>query len=231
MRSARGLRVNLFEETAVETALELLVHRGAAFVCVVREDGSEAKVTLHRLQESVRAGHGGNPLRTLVSTGRDDRLALTSTGFVLIDADDPRQVRLVPPDRAIWTSAHVTWTPPDGILRVLTREQEDVTQANIKEAFEAAHGLVAQADRGILVDIRGMRSMSRDARYFFKAREGGLGVALLAAPGPSLMIANFFMSLKRGPRTPTRMFVSEAAAVEWLQELRKKAEGRSETGS
>jgi len=197
---------DFFAESAVGTALEFLKHRERAVVLVEREDRRLVELPLGELEAAAQAGRADQPLRSLF----------------------PPEARLVPPEDAIWSSAHVTWMPADGILRILTREGELVTQANVREAFEAAAELVEAATCGILVDIRGMSRMSRDARNFFKARSGGLGVALLAAPGPSLMIANFFMGLKRGPRTPTRMFVSEAAAVHWLQHLERVTRG--ETG-
>ena len=70
----------------------------------------------------------------------------------------------------------------------------------------------------VLVDMRGVRSQSREARHYFageQAEQVTRAVALLIGSPVSRVLANFYLRLRR-QRIPTALFNDEAAAVSWL---------------
>jgi hypothetical protein len=71
-----------------------------------------------------------------------------------------------------------------------------------------------------LMDIRRVRSLSRDARAYFAspaAAEVFSATALIISSPLSRAIGNFFLGLNR-TSMPTRLFTSEADALAWLSE-------------
>ena len=71
----------------------------------------------------------------------------------------------------------------------------------------------------VLVDMRGVRSQTREARHHFAAstaaQRATLCVALLIGSPVSRVLANFYLRL--GPQIiPTQLFTSERAAIDWL---------------
>lgn len=70
----------------------------------------------------------------------------------------------------------------------------------------------------VLVDLRLIRSQSAEARALFAGSDATAfttAVALLIASPLSRVLGNFYLGFNR-PQTPTRLFVTEAEAVEWL---------------
>jgi len=112
-------------------------------------------------------------------------------------------------------SYRVWWDDANSIARV------DWTPGSVC-AFPEARGVldeVAALDRGkpgVLVDIRDTGFINRPARELFKDTDAHSGCALLAGSAATRMMANFFLTLNRGP-IPIRMFTSEAEAVDWLR--------------
>jgi len=72
----------------------------------------------------------------------------------------------------------------------------------------------------MLVDMRQMKKLERDAREYYKTDKAGVSaMALLVGSPVTKMLANFFMRTDTDT-TPTRMFTDEALAVTWLHEQR-----------
>jgi hypothetical protein len=70
----------------------------------------------------------------------------------------------------------------------------------------------------LLVDLRPVGSIDRDAREFFISLSPHYrAVALLAGSPATRMLANFFLGFKRGDMIPVRVFTSETDAVDWLR--------------
>jgi hypothetical protein len=70
----------------------------------------------------------------------------------------------------------------------------------------------------VLVDMRGVRSQSREARHYFAGAEAEKvtrAVALLIGSPVSSVLANFYLRL-RPQRIPTALFTTESAAIAWL---------------
>ncbi|MBA3499309.1 MAG: STAS/SEC14 domain-containing protein [Deltaproteobacteria bacterium] len=92
-------------------------------------------------------------------------------------------------------------------------------QKNLAAIFE-----LGGRQRGlVLVDMRGVRSQSREARQYFatsdEALQATLAVALLIGSPVSRVLANFFLRLNP-QRIPTALFTAEEAAITWLMEHR-----------
>jgi hypothetical protein len=71
----------------------------------------------------------------------------------------------------------------------------------------------------ILVDLRLINLITKEARDHFSMRERKAGVnaiAMVVSSPVSKIIGNFFLGLNK-PVVPTQMFVSEAKAVRWLE--------------
>lgn len=70
----------------------------------------------------------------------------------------------------------------------------------------------------ILVDIRKIRSISKEARDHFAMRgrkPGVLAIAMLVSSPLSRIIGNFFLGLNQ-PAVPTRMFSDREMAEQWI---------------
>jgi hypothetical protein len=93
----------------------------------------------------------------------------------------------------------------------------------IVEALAVTDEVAAAAGgrpRPLLVDMREMAGITREAREYFTSSSHGItAVALLTASAVTRMIANFFIGLRRSP-VPMRMFKSEPDAVAWLTSIR-----------
>ena len=72
----------------------------------------------------------------------------------------------------------------------------------------------------LLVDMRGMAKLERDAREHFITDQSGVSaIALLAGSAVNKMIANFFIGLQR-MSVPIRIFTDRSQALDWLGEHR-----------
>ncbi len=70
----------------------------------------------------------------------------------------------------------------------------------------------------ILVDIRKIRSISKEARDHFAMRDrkpGVIAIAMLVSSPLSRIIGNFFLGLNQ-PAVPTRMFTDRDMAERWI---------------
>ncbi len=87
------------------------------------------------------------------------------------------------------------------------------------DAQERVRDRLGKEKTRVLVDMRAIKSISRDAReYYANERTASIqrATALVIESPLSRVIANFFMGLNR-PLTPTRMFTDVDEAIEWLQ--------------
>ncbi len=95
---------------------------------------------------------------------------------------------------------------------------EEAAKENI-DAYERVRDRLGKEKTRVLVDMRAIKSISRDAReYYANERTASIqrATALVIKSPLSRVIANFFMGLNR-PLTPTRMFTDVDEAIEWLQ--------------
>lgn len=87
-----------------------------------------------------------------------------------------------------------------------------------RDAVRVTFEVAGDKRRPVLVDLRGIRYQSRQARDYLSSGEMErmfAAVALLVESPVSQVIGNFFMRLRQQP-IPTRLFNEEQQAVEWL---------------
>jgi hypothetical protein len=108
----------------------------------------------------------------------------------------------------------------DGIIRTKMKpEVFELELADAREVIQAVAALCGGVRRPALVDLRELRSMSRDCRKYFAGPDTAKvqsAAALLVISPVARAIGNFFMGLNK-PLVPTRLFTSEADAVGWLR--------------
>ncbi len=89
-----------------------------------------------------------------------------------------------------------------------------------QEALAATGKLAGGKRLPVLVDIRGLKYQTREAREEFVSENAAsftAAVALLVGSPVSRMIGNFF--LRHGNhRTPTQLFSQETVAISWLMD-------------
>ena len=118
-------------------------------------------------------------------------------------------------ETATCTFAHDT----RGFIHAVMRPGCEMHLADAQENVAAIFAFVGRA-MPVLVDMRGIRSQSREARLYFEGPQAELAtraVALLIGSPVSRVLANFFMRV-RPQRIPTRLFTSEVDALAWLGE-------------
>jgi hypothetical protein len=73
----------------------------------------------------------------------------------------------------------------------------------------------------LLIDARGIKSITREARSFFttNGRETNtIAFAIVIDSSVSKVVGNFFLGINK-PAVPTRLFLNENLAIQWLQNL------------
>ncbi len=126
----------------------------------------------------------------------------------------------VPPN-AKELACFYTWKGEDGIVRTKVKPGADVTVQFAKENSDAVNALYVDRKFPLLIDSRGIRSMTRDARNQFttKGRETNtMAFAIIIDSSLSKVIGNFFLGINK-PAVPTRLFDNETDAEAWLKTL------------
>lgn len=103
----------------------------------------------------------------------------------------------------------------DGILQFVYLPQAQESLADAQENVRAGERL-SPGRRPLLVDIRPMQHIEREARAYYSGLQSITARALLVGSPVTRVIANFFISINR-PVIPTKLFTSETEAVVWLR--------------
>jgi hypothetical protein len=107
----------------------------------------------------------------------------------------------------------------EGIIRASSKPNVDLDLESAQDCVQKLATMLGGVRRPILVDFTDMRSVSRDARKYFAGEETAKiesAAALLVRSPLARAIGNFFMGFNK-PSIPTRLFTSEAEALEWLR--------------
>lgn len=107
----------------------------------------------------------------------------------------------------------------DGYLEYVWDDGAQGTVADAEESLEAVRLLSDGRRRPLLVDLRPIRSLSRDARERFGDNDLVSKAAFVVDSPLSRIVANFFFAVTR-PNMETRMFNTRDDAVGWLLERR-----------
>lgn len=122
------------------------------------------------------------------------------------------------------TGVSTVWLRDDGVLVELAHEGAHVTRASARRQIAAYGEVYGGIPRPLLVDIRGSRSVTREARVTLSGpdvQQHVTAVALLIGSPISRVIGNFFVGFNRGA-FPTRLFTSETEADAWLHGFLEK---------
>lgn len=106
----------------------------------------------------------------------------------------------------------------DNICRTIVKEKAEINLNDAKAATEAVIRLSDGEIGPILVDLKKIKSISKDAREHFtmKGRKAYVNAIGLVVKSPvSMLIGNFFQGINKSS-VPTKLFTSEKKAILWL---------------
>ncbi len=124
------------------------------------------------------------------------------------------------PKNAINVTGYWTWMGEDGIARTKVKPDIDITLNHALENTEVVTSFFKDKRFPILIDSRGIKSMSREAREHFstRGRDSKTNAFGIVIKSPlSRVVGNFFLGINK-PAVPTRLFDNEHDAVEWLKQ-------------
>lgn len=119
-------------------------------------------------------------------------------------------------------SVFITEMDANGIVRTTVKEGAEVEVEHALENTEFVRKLCQQQQVPILVDMRKIKSISREARSHFsmKGRKGYAScIGLLIKSPVSRVIGNFYLGISK-PTVATRLFTTEKEATVWLMKYR-----------
>ena len=128
------------------------------------------------------------------------------------------------PSHAIEVTCYHTWQDENGMVRTRIKPGSEVTLKEAKENSDAVNSFYRGKKFPLLIDARGIKSMTRDARNQFSTRgrdSGAMAFAIIIDSSISKVIGNFFMGINK-PAVPTRLFDNEEEAEKWLWQIREK---------
>ncbi len=112
-----------------------------------------------------------------------------------------------------------TTLDPHGFIISRVSPLAEVELEHAMENTRKVHEISGDQVYPILVDIRKIRSISKEARDHFAMRDrkpGVVAIALLVSSPLSRIIGNFFLGLNQ-PKVPTKLFTDEGMAVDWIR--------------
>jgi len=123
-------------------------------------------------------------------------------------------------------SKFLTWIGSDGIVRTKVKPDAEICLKDAQKNTAVIETFYTGKKFPLLVDIRDIKSITREAREHFtlKDRESVVNAfALVLSSSLSRMIGNFFLSFNK-PRVPVKLFVHEDVALVWLKSFIQKAD-------
>ncbi len=111
-----------------------------------------------------------------------------------------------------------TWMGDDGIARTKVKLNSEVTVDDARENSKVVNGFYIDEKFPLLIDARGIKSITREARSFFTTNgrdTNTMAFAILIDSSVSRVIGNFFLGINK-PAVPTKLFLNENTAVQWL---------------
>lgn len=107
----------------------------------------------------------------------------------------------------------------DGLVRFEWPDGVTISRADAQESMAAIATLTGNVASPVLVDLRPVTAVDREARRIFASTTVTSRQALLVDSPLSKTIGNFFLTLSR-PTMPVKLFDDEAAAIAWLHDDR-----------
>ncbi len=107
----------------------------------------------------------------------------------------------------------------DGYILTKVKPDSEILLQDAKDNTAAVIKVSGDSNFPILVDLRQIKSISKEARDHFSMRGRKphvTAIAMLVKSPVSRIIGNFFLGLNR-PTVPTRLFTSEVDAKTWMK--------------
>ena len=115
-----------------------------------------------------------------------------------------------------------TFTLEEGVLWQVPDPGTSITLEHARENIRAMDRLCQGKKYPVFLDIRGLKSVSREARAHYSGPATApyvTAIAILTGSPLSKIIANFFVGLNRSPAFPIKLFMDEKTALAWLKGL------------
>ena len=106
----------------------------------------------------------------------------------------------------------------DGIVRTMVKPGAEIYLRDAEENTAAVATFYTGKKFPLLVDLRNIKSISREAREHFslKGRESVVNsFGMVLSSSLSRMVGNFFMTFHK-PAVPVKLFNDEGKALAWL---------------
>lgn len=133
----------------------------------------------------------------------------------------------IPEHGCFVTRCYQTWMGEDGIARTVVKAGSDVLLEDAQENSKIINSLVGPEKFALIVDVRKIKSITREAREFFSMRGRDsrvIGFAVIIGSPVSSFIGNFFIHLNK-PRVPVRLFSDSEKAKFWCHRLMDENNG------
>ena len=120
----------------------------------------------------------------------------------------------------IVTRTGTLYLDADGIIRGTINPGAEQTLEDAIENVQASSAVGLGKRRPLLVDMRPIKSQTREARTYYTGPEGTrcfTAAAVLVDSPVSRLIANFLLGFNKSATVPSRLFTSEPEAIEWLK--------------
>lgn len=123
------------------------------------------------------------------------------------------------PSYATEIKKYFTWMGEDGICRTKVKEGSEIVLEDAVDNTAVVTSFYKDKKFPIMIDARGIKSMSREARNHFSARgrdskTNSFGI-IVKSP-ISRVVGNFFLGISK-PSVPTKLFETEDEAKAWLK--------------
>jgi hypothetical protein len=125
------------------------------------------------------------------------------------------------PENAHNLTCYFTWMGEDGIARTKVKQGSEVRLEDAQENSVVVNSFYVNKKFPLMIDARGIKSMSREARAFFTTngrKTNTLAFAIIIDSSVSKVVGNFFMRISK-PGVPTKLFLTEEPASEWLKKF------------
>jgi hypothetical protein len=119
------------------------------------------------------------------------------------------------------TRVQTIWLDDEGIIRATSRVGHELSLEDAKESIVKIALLCAGVRRPIVVDLTGLKAVSRDARKYFAGPDTAKvesAAALVVRSPMARAIGNFFMGFDKG-LIPGRLFTSQDEALIWVRQF------------
>lgn len=108
----------------------------------------------------------------------------------------------------------------DGVMHFIYKQGVNLDLSAAKEVV--ADRLRAQENRSfpVICDVRGVKSINKEARDYL-AKEGSQqieAVAMIVGSPARKVMSNFYLAVNK-PEVPTKLFISEEEAFDYLKSL------------